>query len=558
MKTITFYSYKGGVGRTLALSNIAKRLSEFGKKVCLLDFDLEAPGLHHKFRKSIQNPIIKKGIVDYIYEFSEFNSRPETLLDYVTKVKFQNINLQDIDLIAAGNTESKEYWRKLSSIKWNELFYEENSQGIALFIDLKERIKKELNPDFLLIDSRTGITDISGITMSVLADEVVLMAANNKENLEGTKQIINTLTIPENTFIQGIPKLNVVLSRVPYSSEPKEKFRVQNAKNHAFREINNYLKINKNSNFKLEKIFLIHSDPELELEEKFKIGYEHDKQNLDSNKPPIAIDYLELFQELTRDVLSETEREKFSTLRKTKVLIEQARVTSNKSTKIKLLKNAIELNPKSNQAYFDLANVYFDNGDYQKCLSTIKKALKINPSNLDYLYLKGLTYKNIDQLDEAEIIFLDILKKNKKHLGSLIQMGLIYHNNDKLGVALKYEKDLIKFHPDYDNGYNSISDSYRKMGKYDIALDYIYKALEINPQSFSSTTTLAEIHVHLGNKREFYKNLELAFTFGLNSEVFQEVIDDDEECIYAEFYKDKKFLEILDKYNIKIDFPEKE
>ena len=47
MKTITFYSYKGGVGRTLALANIAKRLSEFGKKVCLIDFDLEAPGLHH-------------------------------------------------------------------------------------------------------------------------------------------------------------------------------------------------------------------------------------------------------------------------------------------------------------------------------------------------------------------------------------------------------------------------------------------------------------------------------------------------------------------------------
>ncbi|MBK7057003.1 MAG: AAA family ATPase [Leptospiraceae bacterium] len=43
MKTVTFYSYKGGVGRTLALANIAMRLSEFGKKVCILDFDLEAP-----------------------------------------------------------------------------------------------------------------------------------------------------------------------------------------------------------------------------------------------------------------------------------------------------------------------------------------------------------------------------------------------------------------------------------------------------------------------------------------------------------------------------------
>ena len=50
MKTITFYSYKGGVGRTLALSNVAIRLAELGKNVCVLDFDLEAPGLNFKFK----------------------------------------------------------------------------------------------------------------------------------------------------------------------------------------------------------------------------------------------------------------------------------------------------------------------------------------------------------------------------------------------------------------------------------------------------------------------------------------------------------------------------
>ena len=68
MKTITFYSYKGGVGRSLALANIATRLAEFGKKVCLLDFDLEAPGLHYKFSTLLSNQKkeIKNGIVDYI------------------------------------------------------------------------------------------------------------------------------------------------------------------------------------------------------------------------------------------------------------------------------------------------------------------------------------------------------------------------------------------------------------------------------------------------------------------------------------------------------------
>ncbi len=47
---ITFYSYKGGVGRTFALANIAALLSTWGYKVLCIDWDLEAPGLHFYFQ----------------------------------------------------------------------------------------------------------------------------------------------------------------------------------------------------------------------------------------------------------------------------------------------------------------------------------------------------------------------------------------------------------------------------------------------------------------------------------------------------------------------------
>ena len=42
---VTFYSYKGGVGRTMALANVAAMLAKEGRRVLLIDFDLEAPGL---------------------------------------------------------------------------------------------------------------------------------------------------------------------------------------------------------------------------------------------------------------------------------------------------------------------------------------------------------------------------------------------------------------------------------------------------------------------------------------------------------------------------------
>jgi len=45
MKTITFYSYKGGVGRTMALANVAWRMAKMGKRIGIVDLDLEAPGI---------------------------------------------------------------------------------------------------------------------------------------------------------------------------------------------------------------------------------------------------------------------------------------------------------------------------------------------------------------------------------------------------------------------------------------------------------------------------------------------------------------------------------
>ena len=46
---VTFYSYKGGVGRSMALANIAVLLARRGLKVLAVDWDLEAPGLERYF-----------------------------------------------------------------------------------------------------------------------------------------------------------------------------------------------------------------------------------------------------------------------------------------------------------------------------------------------------------------------------------------------------------------------------------------------------------------------------------------------------------------------------
>src|ERR1019366_6616716 len=138
MTTITFYSYKGGVGRSLAVANVAKYLQRFGQKVFAIDFDLEAPGLHYKFNLGIdgEESHIDQGVVDFIYNFSTTGKMPESLSDYTIEVGQSESSPGRIWLMPAGNVPSGTYWRRLARVSWHDLFYSESAPGIPLFLEL--------------------------------------------------------------------------------------------------------------------------------------------------------------------------------------------------------------------------------------------------------------------------------------------------------------------------------------------------------------------------------------------------------------------------------------
>ncbi len=74
---ITFYSYKGGVGRSMAVANVAVLLAQdYGLDVILVDWDLEAPGLHRFFGYSDED--IHTGVIDYLLQYKEGLRDPNT------------------------------------------------------------------------------------------------------------------------------------------------------------------------------------------------------------------------------------------------------------------------------------------------------------------------------------------------------------------------------------------------------------------------------------------------------------------------------------------------
>ncbi len=160
-KIITFYSFKGGVGRSMALANVAVALAACQKRVCVIDWDLEAPGVENYFSRLSISPAIRDGGLLHILEGKVLEWD-----DLVNKVRVFG---REFSLITAGQT-SHAYTKRLQAFAW-EAYYE---QGGGEFIEVFGSMLRT-KFDYVLIDSRTGLTDASGVCTIQLPDILVLM-----------------------------------------------------------------------------------------------------------------------------------------------------------------------------------------------------------------------------------------------------------------------------------------------------------------------------------------------------------------------------------------------
>ena len=232
MKTVAFYSYKGGVGRTLSVAHTARYLERLNLKVCILDMDLEAPGVLFKFNKAKDIDFAKPGLVDYIISCKE-DKPPKSISDYFLTIEEKVEGNQAlkrlvekekphswrgyVKIMSAGaGLNNLSYWHNLSRINWDELFFSESQEGLFIFENLKHQIKEELEPDYLFIDSRTGVTLLSKLCVSVLPDTVVLLSVNNEENFYGTRLMYNHIfSSVEYKVNERKSDVFCVLSRIP-------------------------------------------------------------------------------------------------------------------------------------------------------------------------------------------------------------------------------------------------------------------------------------------------------------------------------------------------------
>jgi MinD-like ATPase involved in chromosome partitioning or flagellar assembly len=236
---VTFYSFKGGVGRTMALVNTAHALAKQGARVLMVDFDLEAPGMTHFFSRALRRR--RKGgardALDLLLEakrrYGEIEAGgpplapPLTLADYVLEVKQPHGAPHPVSPYFEGRVDllpatlesraqpvvsdgalapSVDYLERIAALDLPGIFGQRGPGHLFgkhvgdcfrharfkapgdLVFALRDPVQAAY--DFVLVDSRTGLNEISGLCIGPLSDSLVICTGLNEQNVSGTRYFL--------------------------------------------------------------------------------------------------------------------------------------------------------------------------------------------------------------------------------------------------------------------------------------------------------------------------------------------------------------------------------
>jgi hypothetical protein len=169
----------------------------------VIDWDLEAPGLHRFFPNSVTVPATgvssTPGVIDLFIRLEETTRSLESTaelegqertLTMLEQLRFDEYirpagisDLSNLMIMEAGQGRQG-YATKVNAFPW-ESFYKRAPWLIRMLAD---RLGQEFR--YVLIDSRTGLTDISGICTMLLPEKLVTVFTPNEQSLAGVVDLV--------------------------------------------------------------------------------------------------------------------------------------------------------------------------------------------------------------------------------------------------------------------------------------------------------------------------------------------------------------------------------
>src|SRR5262249_46865413 len=141
------------------------------------------------------------GVIDFVWDASRVNVTPAdesqatslaaefpSLEDYAVGLDYDFHDNGSISFIPAGRQEG-DYAQRVNTFSWDN-FYGRLGGGKLLQAEI-EALRKSY--DFILIDSRTGVSDTSGICTVQLPDMLLVFFTLNRQSIEGAAAVASSV-----------------------------------------------------------------------------------------------------------------------------------------------------------------------------------------------------------------------------------------------------------------------------------------------------------------------------------------------------------------------------
>lgn len=182
----TFYSYKGGVGRTTLAANVAVALARRGKTL-LWDLDIEAPGLEHISAIKTSQPITR-GYFSAMVEWQKAKCPPklDKPLLKAWDAALCPVQAQPGLVLLPAAPDARTQVIDYMALDWAAFFGREPQKGLDLFDALLAHWA-DAGFEFVVIDSRTGVTDLGALLTALVPDVTVLVGNFGVQNVNGLR-----------------------------------------------------------------------------------------------------------------------------------------------------------------------------------------------------------------------------------------------------------------------------------------------------------------------------------------------------------------------------------
>lgn len=205
---VSFYSFKGGVGRTTAVIAMAMHLARRKQRVVLIDLDLEAPGLSALLPPTAGNVLL--GAADYLLERPLASAVfPVDIADYSYQVDDERLveGGYPIRVIPAGRLD-EQYLSKIALLDYRRLVQPAEG-GESPIIELLTDAKARLQAEYILVDSRSGLHDLGGLALSAMTHLDVLFSTSSEQSWEGLA--LTTRFLGADRLMAGLDQLDFAL-----------------------------------------------------------------------------------------------------------------------------------------------------------------------------------------------------------------------------------------------------------------------------------------------------------------------------------------------------------